>query len=196
VPTCRVHRTLPATILALIVPLVLLAGRAEAQRFGLAATAGLVKYDFGADQSYFTAGIEARYALSPILRVGLLGSTSHIGDPARAFAAPGTNEQIWRIAGLVQLSTSPMPKLLVAVQGAIGIFHSSGLVYQGPPPGFEPIWQFSDSPTGLTYGGGLGLEVGPFSRVRGLVQGNVWVDKAYGSSGVDLELLFGVGVDL
>lgn len=169
---------------------------AEAQRLSVAATAGTVKYDFGGDQSYFTFGVQGRYAVSPILHVGLLGSTAHIGDPSRAFAAPGTDEQIWRAAGLVRLSTKPMPKLSIGVQGAIGLFVSSGLVYQGPPPDLEPIWQFSDAPTGLTYGGGLLVEIGAFSRLRGLLQGNIWVDKAYGTSGVDLELLFGIGVDL
>lgn len=176
--------------------LVLRVGRAEGQGFNLAATAGVVKYDFGGDQSYFTFGIQARFAVSPILQVGLLGSTAHIGDPSRAWAAPGTDEQIWRFAGLVALSTSPMSKLSVGVRGTLGVFHSSGLVYRGPPPDFEPIWQFADAPTGVTYGGGLGAEIGPFSRVRGLVQGNIWVDRAYGTSGVDIELLFGVGVDL
>ena len=57
-------------------------------------------------------------------------------------------------------------------------------------------WGITDSPTGISYGGGLGLEVGPFSQVRFLIQANIWMDNAYGGSGFDPELLFGVGVDL
>lgn len=169
--------------------------RLDAQHFNIAATAGVLSYSLAGDQSFFTYGLQARYAVGPIFQVGILGSTAHIGSPLSAFAAPGTDEQLWRFAATMALSTSPMPKLALGVRGMLGVLHSSGLIYQGPPEGFEPYWQFVDAPTSVTYGGGLAVEIGPFSRLRGLIQGNFWIDHLYGGSSVDTELLFGVGLD-
>lgn len=42
----------------------------------------------------------------------------------------------------------------------------------------------------------LGLEVGPYGRIRFLLQGNVWMDNAFGGTGFDPDALLGIGVDL
>jgi len=97
---------------------------------------------------------------------------------------------------MAELAAKPFNKGTVSVRGLLGVNHSSRVIYQGPEPGVEEFWGITDSPTGISYGGGLGLEAGPFSQVRFLLQDNIWMDNAYGGSGFDPELLFGVGVDL
>lgn len=183
-------------VFALACLLVASSSRVEAQKVNLAAVGGIMSYDLGGDHSYFTYGLQARYFVSPVFRVGLVGSTAHIGDPLRVYAAPGTDEQIFRVSAMAEITTKPFHKSTFALRGMLGVFHSSGLIYQGPEPGFEPYWAITDTNTGVTYGGGLGFEVGPFSRLRFYLQGNYWFDHAYGATGNDPELLFGIGVDL
>ena len=110
--------------------------------------------------------------------------------------APGTDQQFWRVGAMVELAAKAFSKGSLSVRGLIGVNHSSGVIYQGPEPGFEQFWGITDSPTGISYGGGIGLEVGPYRRMRFLLEGNIWLDHAYGSAAFDPELLFGMGVDL
>ncbi len=168
-----------------------------AQSFNLAAVVGALQYDAGGDKAYFTFGIQARYFVTPAFRIGIMGSTAHIGELQRDWIAPGSDVQFWRIGVMAELAATPVKKAAVSVRGLLGVNHVSGLTYLGRPPDFpEEFWGITDSPTGISYGGGLGLEVGPFSQVRFLLQANIWMDNAFGGSGFDPELLFGVGVDL
>jgi hypothetical protein len=170
--------------------------RCAGQTFDVAPVVGVMQFDAGGDAAYFTWGIQLRYFITPSFRVGLTGSSTHIGDPPRQWAAPGTDQQFWRVGAMAEFATHPYHKASFSIRALLGFNTSSGLIYQGPPPGLEPFWGITDSPSGVSYGGGLGLEVGPFSQVRFLVQGNIWMDNAYGASGFDPELLFGLGVDL
>jgi hypothetical protein len=54
----------------------------------------------------------------------------------------------------------------------------------------------TDTPTGPTFGGGIGLEFGPYARIRVLGQLNVQWDNIYGASLFDPVYLLGVGIDL
>ncbi len=177
--------------------LVLAPSASAAQSFNLAAVVGAMQYDAGGDEAYFTLGIQARYFVTPAFRIGVMGSTSHIGELQRDWIAPGSDVRFWRIGVMAEFAAKPGKKAAVSVRGLLGVNHVSGLTYLGRPPEFpEEFWGITNSPTGISYGGGLGLEVGPFSQVRFLLQGNIWMDNAYGGSGFDPELLFGVGVDL
>ncbi len=171
-------------------------GRGEAQALNAGVVAGVLNYDFGGSEEYFTYGLQLRYSVTPVFQLGLLGSTAHIGAPSRLFAGPGTDERLWRAAASAALVTQPTRGLVVGARGLLGIVHSAGVAYRGPPEGLEIPWAFADDPTGVTYGGGLMAEVGPFSRVRGLVQGSIWASHLYGAAGTDAELVVGLGVDL
>jgi hypothetical protein len=184
------------SVSALACLLLLASARVEAQKVNLAAVGGIMSYDFGGDHSYFAYGLQARYFVSHVFRVGLVGSTAHIGDPLRIYAAPGTDEQIFRVSAMAEITTKPFHRSSFALRGILGVFNSSGLIYQGPEPGFESFWAITDTKTGVTYGGGIGFEIGPYSRIRFYLQGNYWLDHAYGATGNDPEFLFGVGVDL
>lgn len=167
-----------------------------AQSFNLAPVVGAMQFDAGQDAAYFTWGVQARYFVVPSFRVGLTFNTAHIGDPPRVWTAPGTDQQFWRVGAMAEFATAPFHKGAVAIRGLLGVNHSSGVIYQGPEAGFEQFWGITDSPTGISYGGGLGLEVGPYSRIRLMLEGNIWMDNSYGGSGFDPELLFGLSVDL
>ena len=155
-----------------------------------------MQYDAGQDESYFALGLQARYFVTPNFRVGLMGSTAHIGNPYRIWTAAGTDQQFWRLGAMAELATTPFAKGSFSIRGLLGVNHSSGVIYQGPEDPNDPSWGISDTPTGVSYGGGLGLEVGPYARLRFLLQGNIWLDNAFGGSSFDPELLIGVGVDL
>jgi len=185
-----------ASIAAALSLLIALPSASTAQSINLAAVVGGLQYDAGQDAAYFTYGFQARYFVTPAFRVGLTATTAHIGDPPRTWTASGTDQQFWRVGALAELAVKLFSKGTGTVRGLLGVNHSSGVIYQGPEVPNDPFWGITDSPTGISYGGGLGLEVGPFSHVRFLLQGNIWMDNAYGGSGFDPELLFGVGIDL
>lgn len=192
----RSTRQFPLALLLWLGPAVACPGRAEAQALNAGVVAGVLNYDLGGSEEYFTYGLQLRYSITPILQLGLLGSTAHIGAPSRLFAGPGTDERLWRAAASAALVTQPARGLVVGARGMLGVVHSAGVVYRGPPEELEPTWTFADEPTGLTYGGGLMAELGLASAVRALVQGTIWASRIYGATGVDAELLFGVGLDL
>lgn len=192
----RLSWQFPLVAMMLLTPALPRVGRAEAQGLHASLMVGMLNYDLGGSRGYFTYGLQLRYSLTPILQVGLLGSTAHVGAPSRLFAGPGTDERLWRAAGSVALVTEPTRGLVVGARGMLGIVHSTGVVYRGPPEELEPIWTFADAPTGVTYGGGLMTEVRLSSQVRGLLQGSIWASRIYGATGIDAELLVGVGMDL
>jgi len=195
-PLARVRYRACAWCLAAAFLLVSAPTVGTAQSFNLAAVIGVLQFDAGQDAGYFTYGFQARYFVAPAFRVGLTATTAHIGDPPREWTADGTDQQFWRVGAMAELVAKPFSKGTLSVRGLLGVNHSSGVIYQGPEIPNDPFWGITDSPTGISYGGGLGLEVGPFSQVRFLLQGNIWMDNAFGGSGFDPELLFGVGVDL
>lgn len=168
----------------------------EAQRVNIAAVGGWMVYDAGGDQTYTTVGLQVRYPLSKALRVGIATATAHIGDPLRSWAGPGTDERIWRVSAMGELATKPFHKSSLAARGMLGVFHSSGVIYQEPPPDIAPYSRITDTNTGVTYGAGIGFEVGPYSGIRFYLQGNYWRDHAYGAVLDNPELLGGVGLDL
>lgn len=169
-----------------------------AQRVNVALVAGAMQYDPGADATYASFGLHARYFVSPAFRVGLLASTAHIGNPQppRIWAAPGSDERIYRVAGMAEVATKPFHKSSFALRAMLGVFHSSGVIYQGPPPELAPYWGITDTNTGPSYGAGIGFELGPYSAFRFYLQGNFWRDHVRGSTGSNPEVLGGVGLDL
>lgn len=181
-----------ALALHLVVP-----ARARAQ-LNIAGVLGSMQYDAAGDKRYFTYGLQVRYFVSPIVRVGFIGNTSHIGDPPLRewWTLPGTDERIWRGAAFLELATRPYHKSSLSLRGMLGVFHSSGVNVRPPPPN-DPTYGVTDTPAGATYGGGVGLEVGPYGRLRIMVQFNAWFDHAYGpGAATDPELVAGVGLDL
>ena len=169
-----------------------------AAQFNFAATAGAVQYDAGGDQDYFILGLQVRYYATPVLRVGFLGGTAHIGDPPlRDWTLEGTDERIWRGAGFLEVAGTLFPMVSLSARGFLGVVHSSGVIVETAPPNSGSWYGITDTPTGVTYGGGIGLEGGPFlSRMRFLAQANFWRDHLYGGGLSDPELIFGLGIDL
>jgi hypothetical protein len=157
---------------------------------------GSVQYDIAEDNSYFTYGLQLRYYLKPALRLGFMGGTAHIGDPPLCeWTAEGTDERMWRGAGFLEVARSPFHKTSIALRGFIGVYHSSGVIVEPSPPNSGSFYGITDANTGLSYGGGFGLEVGPYYRMRVFAQLNLWQDNAYGATASDPEIIFGVGVD-
>jgi len=157
---------------------------------------GAVQYDMANDDPYFTYGVQVRYYATPVLRVGFMGGTAHIGDPPlRDWTQDGTDERMWRGAGFVEVGTKPFHKVSGSLRGFLGLFYSSGVIVAPPPVDYGEFYGITDTNTGLSYGGGAGLEVGPFYRLRFLAQANMWLDQAYGGSLSDPELIFGLGID-
>jgi hypothetical protein len=174
----------------------LLAARGDAQ-VNVAAMAGALQFDAGNDKRYFTWGLQVRYFATPVLRVGFIGGTAHIGEqPLKDWRAPGSDQRIWRGAGFVEVGTKNVHKVTASLRGMLGVFHSSGVTVLPPPPDPYGFYGITDTPTGFAYGLGAGLEVGPHYRMRLLAQFNFWFDQAYGGTGNDPEVLFGLGVDL
>ena len=171
------------------------AGRAIAQ-ITIGATIGVMQYDAGQDDRYTIIGLQGKYAVTPSFRVGLVGSTAHIGDPPlREWTLDGTDERIWRLSGLVELGTRPFKKSSIAIRAMLGVFHSSGVIVEDQPDN-DPFYGITDTNAGIAWGGGAGVEFGPYSGVRLMAQANLWMDHAYGGQGFDPELLFGLGLDL
>lgn len=171
--------------------------RSQAQ-VNIAGMLGFMQYDAGGDKRYFTYGLQVRYFVSPIVRVGFIGNTTHIGNPPLRewWTLPGTDERTWRGAAFFELATKPYHKSSLSLRGMLGVFHSSGVKVRPPPPN-DPTYGVTDTPTGATYGGGVGLEVGPYGRLRIMVQFNAWFDHAYGpGASTNPELIAGVGFDL
>lgn len=163
----------------------------------LAATVGAVQYDFANDDNYLVIGLQVRYYATPVVRVGFMGGTAHIGDPPnRSTTLDGTDERMWRGAAFLEVATRPLSKVSGSLRGFVGVFHSSGVILEPRPPDAGSWYGITDTPTGVTYGGGIGVEVGPFSRLRFLLQANLWMDHAYSGSPFDPEAIFGLGVDL
>jgi hypothetical protein len=170
--------------------------RANAQ-VNAAVMLGAVQYDTANDDPYFTYGIQVRYYMTPAVRAGFMGGTAHIGDPPlRDATLDGTDERMWRGAGFIELAAKPLEKTSLSIRGFLGVMHSSGVIIAPPPPNSEEFYGITDANTGLSYGGGIGLEVGPFSRLRFLGQVNLWRAAVYGGTSSDPEIILGMGVDL
>ncbi len=186
-----------ATRGSLLLGLSLCAASVAHAQVNVAVMLGAVQYDNANDDAYFTLGLQVRYYITPVVRVGFMGSTAHIGDPPlRDWTLEGTDERIWRATGFLEVATKPFHKASLSIRGAIGFFHSSGVIVEPTPPNSEAFYGITDTNTGLSYGAGIGLEVGPFYRLRVLAQVNFWQDNAFGGTASDPELLFGLGVDL
>jgi hypothetical protein len=162
----------------------------------ITATVGVMQYDAGQDDRYTIIGLQGKYAVTPSFRIGLVGSTAHIGDPPlREWTLEGTDERIWRFSGFAELGTRPFKKSSIAIRAMLGVFHSSGVIVEEPPDN-DPFYGITDTNTGIAWGGGAGVEFGPYSGLRFMAQANLWMDHAYGGQGFDPELLFGIGLDL
>lgn len=183
------------TVLLLLIAITLAAVRPAAAQVTLAVTAGAMQYDAGWDDRYTTIGIQGKYFISPILRVGMVGSTAHIGSPPRSWALEGTDERVWRFSGFAELGTRPFKKSSIAIRAMLGVFHSSGVIVEEPPDN-DPFYGITDTNTGVAWGGGAGMEFGPYGGLRFLAQASLWMDHAYGGQGFDPELVFGIGLDL
>lgn len=190
----RVHSA-KVTLLVLAIALGACPIATQAQ-ITVAANFGVMQYDAGQDDQYGVIGFQGKYFVSPSFRLGVVGSTAHIGDPPlREWTLDGTDERIWRVSTFAELGTRPFKKSSIAIRAMLGVFHSSGVIVEQPPDN-DPFYGITDTNTGIAWGGGAGVEVGPFSGLRFMAQANVWMDHAYGGQGTDPELLFGVGIDL
>jgi hypothetical protein len=158
---------------------------------------GVVQFDAAGDDGYFTYGLQVRYFATPVVRIGFMGGTAHIGDPPlREWTLDGTDERMWRGAAFVELGTKPLHKASLSLRAFLGVNHSSGVIVQPTPPNSADWYGITDANTGVSYGGGAGLEAGPYWRLRVLAQANVWRDNKFGGTSFDPEVIFGIGFDL
>jgi hypothetical protein len=169
-----------------------------------------MQYDAAFDDNYLAWGLQARYHVTPAVRLGLLGSMAHIGYPVREgvgrpWMLPSSDETVWRVGGLVELAAvhpfrnSGVPvidRLTLTTRVLLGVFHSSGVDFDDSAGGDDPFFGITDDPTGFAFGAGLGLEVGPYGPIRVTLQANLWRDKAYGGDLTNPEAFLGLAIDL
>ena len=118
---------------------------------------------------------------------------------AKPWIAPGSDEHVIRgvvtagyeatnlFAGIPLLN-----RVTPVLSAGLGIAHSAGVRTDFSQYERDSLFGITDERTGLTYGGGLTLEVPVFSRamLTGTVQ--IWRDKLYGGRLDNLDQVLGI----
>ena len=173
------------TLLMLV--LLIASGPVQAQTTQISARGGLLFYDAGNDNSFPMAQLAIEHTIAPHLRLGLIGTWSHVGHVTKPWIAPGSDEHLLR--GVVTagyeatnlLSHVPLLGGLRPVFSAgLGVVHSAGVETDFSQYQNDPFFGITDQRTGLTYGGGLTLErsVTPHAAITASFL--IWRDKLYG----------------
>jgi hypothetical protein len=135
----------------------------------------------------------------PHLRLGLVGSWSHVGKVAKPWIATGSDERILRGAITVGyeattlLSRVPLLRGLRPVFSAgFGVVHSAGVRTDFSQFQNDPFFGITDQRTGLTYGAGLTLERSVTSHAVLTASFLYWRDKLYGGRLDNFDQVLGI----
>jgi hypothetical protein len=160
---------------------------AQGQATQVGARFGWLTYDAGGDQSYPMVQLTVEHSVAPHLRIGLLGTWSHVGSVYRPWIRPESDERVLR--GIATLGYAPgrvfagvplLEHVHPVLTAGIGLVHSAGVETDFSQYLNDPYFGITDQSTGVTYGGGLTLEVPVASRasITGTLQ--IWRDRLYG----------------
>jgi hypothetical protein len=179
--------------------LTLLPGAAYAQSTQVGVRAGWQFYDAGGDRSYPMVQVAVEHSVDRHMRVGVQGSWAHIGDVYRPWIRAGSDEQVWRAVATVGYDTGlpfkgvPLLKYLRPVfTGGIGVVHSAGVQTDFGPYVNDPYFRITDQRTGLSYGGGITLEVAVVKQASITGSFQVWRDVLYGGRLYNFDQVLGV----
>jgi hypothetical protein len=171
----------------LILLLSVLPATAHTQATQVSARFGWLFYDAGGDLNYPMVQLALERSVSSHVRVGLLGSWAHVGNVSRPWIRPGSDERVLRgIATLGYDTGHPfagvplLEHLRPVLTAGIGLVHSAGVQTDFSPYINDPYFGITDQRTGLTYGGGVTLEVAVVKQVSITGTLQVWRDRLYG----------------
>ena len=183
----------------LVLLLIVASGTANAQMTQISARGGLMFYDAGNDNSFPMLQLVFEHTVVPHLRLGLVGSWSHVGKVAKPWIAAGSDERVLRGAVTIGyeathlFSRVPLLKGVSPVFSAgIGAVHSAGVQTDFSQYQNDPFFGITDQRTGLTYGGGLTLERPVTSHAVITASFLYWRDKLYGGRLDNFDQVLGI----
>jgi len=183
----------------LILSLLVASGTLDAQTTQISARGGLLRYDAGNDNSFPLLQMAFEQRVGPHLRLGVVGSWSHVGQVAKPWIARGSNETLLRGAVTAGYEATNLFAHVPLIRGVtpvfsagLGVVHSAGVQTDFSEYQNDPFFGITDQRTGLSYGGGLTLERPVTSHALITASVLVWRDKLYGGRLYNFDQVLGV----